>query len=83
MVAVAALPVVLLLKVPLTRVPGTSVIGIVILALPSKLCAVPVMPLTPIVLAVASFVAVPAFPVVSVHLYGSVSIKIKQVFILF
>lgn len=61
-VAVAAFPVVLLLKVPLIRLAGIAVIGIVISAEPSNDCAVAVTPLNPILLAVVHVVAVVAFP---------------------
>ena len=61
-VAVAALPVVLIDAVPVKRLAGTAVIGIVMFAEPLNDWAVAVTPLNPIVRAVASFVAVPALP---------------------
>ena len=50
-----------MLAVPVSNVAGTAVIGIVILAVPSKLWAVAVTPLNPIFLAVANLVAVSEF----------------------
>ena len=47
---------------PVTTDAGTAVIGITIFFDPSKDCAVAVTPDNPIVLAVASLVALPALP---------------------
>lgn len=76
-VAVAAFPVVLLLRVPLIRLAGIAVIGIVISVEPSNDCAVAVTPLNPILRGVVNTVAFAALPVIEIPQEPEAPVPVK------